>query len=271
MSVWAWVLTETELLGVSERMVFVLGSLLTIFCCFYVHGWFFVFADWYGFLGAYSIRSGIHQVATNEKQWAAIKEATIDLFFVKPVLFYFIYPVVAGRFIFFDLTVPSFRVALVQWLVMKIVFSTSLYIFHRAMHHKSVYQYVHKKHHTYHDTVGFAAQFAHPVEGFVSGLHVVFGILLVRPHFVVFLAFLATTMIEIVDSHCGYDVPWAWLFPWSDRYYWGSGARAHDYHHSHNLGTYGGGLLGVWDRWLGTDADFRKFEEKRKSESAKIA
>jgi len=241
-----------------------------IFVCFYLHGWFFVFADWYGFLDKYAIRSGVHKNATEAKQWAAIKEASIDLFLVKPVIFYFVYPVVADRFIYFNNDLPTIQWGVLQWLSLKAIFATSLYILHRAMHHRSIYQYVHKKHHTYHDTVGFAAQFAHPVEGLVSALHVVFGILLVRPHFVVYCAFLASTMVEIVDSHCGYDVPWSWLYPWSDRYYWGSGARTHDYHHSHNLGTYGGGLLGVWDRWLGTDADFRKFEEKRLGELKKV-
>jgi sterol desaturase/sphingolipid hydroxylase (fatty acid hydroxylase superfamily) len=265
-SSWPHFLEKMSQLGLSERMLFVWGNLLIVFVFFYLHGWFFVLADWYGFLDKYAIRSGSHKVVAMEKQWAAIKEASFDLFIVKPVVFYSVYPIVAGKFIYFDNNLPTIRMGLLQWLGLKVVFATSLYVLHRAMHHKYIYQYVHKKHHTYHDTVGFAAQFAHPVEGIVSSMHVVFGVMLIKPHYLVFCAFLASTMVEIIDSHCGYDVPWAWLYPWSDRYYWGSGARAHDYHHSHNIGTYGGGLLGVWDRWLGTDADFRKFEERRLKE-----
>jgi sterol desaturase/sphingolipid hydroxylase (fatty acid hydroxylase superfamily) len=260
---WLTLLTATSAAGISERQLFCGTSLAIVFVFFYLHGWFYVLADWYGFLDRYAIRSGSHKVATIEKQWDAIKEASLDVFVVKPLVLYFVYPFVAGKYILFGAEIRSLPVCLLQWVCMKLIFSTSLYWLHRAMHHKSVYQYVHKRHHTYHDTVGFASQYAHPVEGLLSAWHVISAIYLVRPHFVVYCAFLASTLVEIIDSHCGYDVPWAWLYPWSDRYFWGSGARAHDYHHSHNVGIYGGGLTRLWDKLLGTDVEFRRFEEKR--------
>lgn len=263
MNIWTSFKHALYNLGCSDREIFTMGSLVVVIFSFYLQGWFFVLADWYGFLSKYSIRSGTHQLATEKKQWDAIKEASIDVFIVKPMVFYFIYPYIADTIIQFGDELPSFSTVIFHWLCLKVVFSTSLYFIHRAMHHRSVYQYVHKRHHTYYDTVGFAAQYAHPIEGITSSLHVIFGMLLVRPHFIVYCIFLATTMTEIIDSHCGYDVPWAWLYPWSDRYFWGSGARVHDYHHSHNLGTYGGGLIGIWDKLLGTDSDYLKFEEKR--------
>lgn len=250
-------------LGITERVLFCASSLAIIFVFFYLHGWLFVLADWYGFFDRFAIRSGSHKVATIEKQWDAIKEASIDVFVVKPIVLYFVYPFVADKYIHFGPTVPALTTFLFQWVCMKLIFSTSLYWLHRAMHHKSIYQYVHKRHHTYHDTVGFASQYAHPVEGLISAVHVVLAICLVRPHFLVYCAFFSSTLTEIIDAHCGYDVPWVWLYPWSDRYFWGSGARAHDYHHSHNVGIYGGGLIGLWDRALGTDEEFRRFEKKR--------
>ena len=262
---WIELQRNSSAIGIDERSLFCLITLSIILIFFYLHGWFYVFADWFGFLDQYAIRSGNHKVATIEKQWEAIREATIDVFIVKPVVLYFIYPYVAGKYIYFDSHLPSWQTCILNWLSMKLIFSTSLYWIHRAMHHKSIYQYVHKRHHTFHDTVGFASQYAHPVEGMLSALHVIFGVMLVKPHFIVFSAFMATTLFEIVDAHCGYDVPWAWLYPWSDRYFWGSGARAHDYHHSHNIGIYGGGLTGLWDRLLGTDVEFRRFEEKRRA------
>ena len=253
-------------LGYSDQILFTVASLQIIFIAFYLHGWFFILADWYGFMDKYAIRSGKHRLPSLEMQWTAVREASIDLFLIKPVVLYFIYPFVGNIFIIFDGVLPSMGEVFLQWLSMNLIFSTSLYFFHRAMHHKYLYQYIHKRHHTYHDTVGFTAQYAHPVEGMISAFHVIFGIMIVRPHFLVYCIFLATTMTEIIDSHAGYDVPWSWLYPWSDRYFWGSGARAHDYHHSHNLGIYGGGLTGLWDKLLGTDADFVKFESKRLKE-----
>ena len=268
MDVWLSFRADAQAAGITDRIMFTGGTLTVILVAFYLHGWFFVLADWYGFLDRYAIRSGKHRLVAIERQWEAIREATIDVFAVKPVLLYFIFPYVAGIFIHFDKELPSLSTAACNWLCMKCIFATSLYWLHRGMHHKAIYQYVHKRHHSYYDTVGFTAQYAHPVESLVSSLHVIFAIILVRPHFLVYCAFMATTMMEIVDAHCGYDVPWSILYPWSDWYFWGSGARVHDYHHSHNLGTYGGGITGLWDRLLGTDADFVKYEEKRKSDLA---
>lgn len=269
--VWIELLSHLQELGISQRILFCASSLSIILVFFYLHGWFFVLADWYGFLDKYAIRSGNHRVATVDKQWEAIREATLDAFVVKPLVLFFVYPYVADDYIHFGPTIPDARTFIFQWIIMKAIFATSLYCLHRAMHHKSIYQYVHKRHHTYHDTVAFASQFAHPVEGLASAFHVILAIYLIRPHFLVYCCFLASTVTEIIDSHCGYDVPWAWLYPWSDWYFWGSGARAHDYHHSHNVGVYGGGLLGLWDRVLGTDVDFRRFEEKRLAAEGKAA
>jgi sterol desaturase/sphingolipid hydroxylase (fatty acid hydroxylase superfamily) len=263
MDSWIYLLQEANSAGYSDRTVFVLIVWLAIFVAFYLQGWFYILADWYGFLEKYAIRSGNQRLPPMEKQWDAIKEATIDCFLLKPVIAYAVYGFAEDSFIKIHSPMPSLGMGFLNWLTMKIIFSTSLYFFHRGMHHRYVYQYVHKKHHTHNYSVGFTSQYAHFIENIVSSLHVIFGILLVRPHFVVLVAFMFTTMWEIVDAHCGYDVPWAWLYPWSDRYPWGSGARVHDYHHSHNLGIYGGGLLGVWDKILGTDVDFHKFEAKR--------
>jgi sterol desaturase/sphingolipid hydroxylase (fatty acid hydroxylase superfamily) len=52
-------------------------------------------------------------------------------------------------------------------------------------------------------------------------------------------------------------------------YHWGSGPRAHDYHHSHNIGMYGGGLFGIWDKIFGYDKEFNKFENERKYKKIK--
>ena len=79
-----------------------------------------------------------------------------------------------------------------------------------------------------------------------------------------------TVTIEFVDSHCGYDVPWNIFYPWSGIYPWGGGVRMHDYHHSHNLGTYGGGLFTIWDQLFHTDSDFRRYEKKRIEEEKEI-
>lgn len=232
---------------------------------FYLFGWFYVLADWYGFLDQYAIRSGKHRVADIQKQWAAIKNATFDTFLVQPALFYFIFPYIIQPNISFDKEKsPALLEGVRDWIYLSFIFSTSLFFIHGGMHKiPFLYKYVHKKHHTFYDTVGFAAQYSHPVEGLFSACHILFGIYFVKPHFSTFCIYIFTLLVEIVDAHCGYDVPWKFIYPWSDVYPWGSGARAHDYHHSHNIGIYGGGVFGLWDRLFGSDFDYRQFENKR--------
>ena len=97
-------------------------------------------------------------------------------------------------------------------------------------------RHVHKTHHSFYDTVGFAAQYHHPLESVFGAIYVVAGAALVQPSLCTFTLFLATRFSEIIDAHCGYEVPWRVMYPWSDYYPWGSGCRLHDYHHSHNRG-----------------------------------
>lgn len=222
--------------GISDQMFFSMVSWLVYFLTYYVHSWIFIVCDWYGYLDKYAIRSGKHRLPTIDQQWTAIKEASFDTFLVKPLLLYFSYPLVSAPFIMYG-EVPTLSKAFLDWVLLSFVFSTSLYFIHGALHKiPFLYKHVHKKHHSFYETVGFAAQFHHPVEAIASALHVIFGVILVRPHFIVYCVFMATTLIEVVDAHCGYEVPWYWLYPWSGCYPWGSGVRCHDYHHSHNLG-----------------------------------
>lgn len=40
------------------------------------------------------------------------------------------------------------------------------YFFHRLLHHKRIYKYIHKIHHHYQAPFGMVAEYAHPVETF---------------------------------------------------------------------------------------------------------
>jgi sterol desaturase/sphingolipid hydroxylase (fatty acid hydroxylase superfamily) len=239
---------------------------------YYLHGWIFVLADWYGFLEQHALRSGKHRLPTPAKQWAAIQEATFDTFVMKPLAFYLLYPVMA-EFVNMDEVDPTtlcWRRVVSDWIIMEATYSILFYSVHRMLHSvKFLYVHVHKVHHSYYDTVGFAAQFHHPLESVFGIIYVLAGAVVIRPSFFTFCVFLATRFMEIIgnhmyshvllslmrtahpctyvlllfvpfdiaDAHCGYEVPWRVMYPWSDVYPWGSGCRLHDYHHSHNIGT----------------------------------
>jgi sterol desaturase/sphingolipid hydroxylase (fatty acid hydroxylase superfamily) len=246
--------------GVSDQLFFTFSIFLVNFVCYYLHGIFFSFVDIYGILDRYKIRSNNIQKSSQQKVFSAIFEASLDSFVVKPLFAYLSFPLLCDFIVFREMP-TTIWLFFIRWLLMEFIFSTSLYFIHYSLH-RYFYRY-HKKHHSFHYTIGLAAQYHHPIEAIVSISHILFAILLIRPHILELLVFLATVLVEIVDAHCGYDVPWKYLYPWSDCYFWGSGARLHDYHHSHNIGTYGGGLFGFWDRFFHTDKAFRSYEKKR--------
>jgi sterol desaturase/sphingolipid hydroxylase (fatty acid hydroxylase superfamily) len=278
----------------SNHMQFFLFSWFIIIIAFYLHSWLYLLADW-GYFGQwvekYAIRSGKHRYASMKLQYQAIYEATLDTFLIKPLILYFCFPYLQNL-ISFDLptaqsSLPSpedsnntstfplssslfsshfFFHCFYDWILLNFLFSTSLYFIHSAFHSFSfLYKNFHKKHHLFTSTIGFTSLYAHPIESLASAFHFIGPILLIKPSFITYLLYLISVTIEFVDSHCGYDVPWGWVYPWAEIYPWGSGARIHDYHHSHNLGAYGGGVFGIWDRLFQTDADYRLFEQKRRT------
>lgn len=250
-------------LNLNNKLIFIFSSWFIFFLFYYCHSWLFILISWNNLLKKYSLHLNSN-FPTIEKQYEAIKEGTLDTFLIKPILLYFTFEYISEPFISFDINIPTFKKCFLDWIIMEFIFSTSLYFFHRLLHTiPYLYKNFHKKHHTFTTTISFASLYAHPVESLISTFHFYIAVILIRPHFLVYLFFLMTVTIEFVDSHCGYDVPWNIFYPWSRIYPWGSGVRFHNYHHSHNLGTYGGGLFGIWDTIFQTDTDFQKFEQKR--------
>jgi sterol desaturase/sphingolipid hydroxylase (fatty acid hydroxylase superfamily) len=258
----------SSLFSSPNHFQFFLLCWLIIFFAFYLHSWLYLFADW-GYFGQwvekYAIRSpGKHRYASMKLQTQAIHEATLDTFLIKPVLFYFGFSYLQSS-LSFESTLPSPLKCLYDWILLNFLFSTSLYFIHRSLHLSPfLYKNFHKKHHLFTATIGFTSLFAHPIESLASAFHFLFPIFFLKPHFLTFLLFHLSVTLEFVDSHCGYDVPWGWIYPWAEIYPWGSGVRIHDFHHSHNIGGFGGGLFGIWDRIFQTDQDYRSFEQKRR-------
>ena len=105
--------------------------------------------------------------------------------------------------------------------------------------------------------------FAHPLEDLLVNLPSTFvgPVLVCRDaHFFVFLAYLALRFNETIDAHSGFDLP---LSPWRCaplRWVHG-GAERHDWHHSHQVGNFGGFIF--WDRVMGTDRRWRESRRKQ--------
>lgn len=235
------------------------------------HCLLFYYCDKFNLLNKYAIRDDKHKLPSNKLYKTALNEAYLDTFLIKPFMMFILYPYVIEPYVSFDYNnIPSIIKICYTIIIMMLSFSTTLYFLHMAFHKFSFLYKYHKKHHEFHESVGIAGLYSHFVEGIFTMMHVLIPIIVLKPHFITTSLFFIVTLIEIVDAHCGYDVPWKFLYLWSDFYPWGCGARAHDFHHSHNIGMYGGGLTGLWDYIFGSDKEFRKYIQTNINNKTKL-
>lgn len=132
---------------------------------------------------------------------------------------------------------------------------------HRTLHHPLFYAKFHKQHHQFRATIGIAAEYAGPLESVLAnGIPTIAGPILFGSHPFTFWLYLFLRIWETVESHSGYDFPWSiWsLFDWQ------GGPEAHDFHHSHNVGNYGGVCFSFWDTLMGTDKSYREYLADKK-------
>ncbi|DAZ93383.1 TPA: hypothetical protein N0F65_012440 [Lagenidium giganteum] len=87
------------------------------------------------------------------------------------------------------------------------------------------------------------------------------GPFLVGAHLSVMMLWMCLRLMETIDAHSGYQFPWSFTQLMD-------GAKRHDYHHSHNVGMYGGIML-FWDWIFGTDKPY--YEHQAKLRSKKLA
>lgn len=148
--------------------------------------------------------------------------------------------------------VPDLKTILWQFTLFLVVEDFLFYWFHRLFHHPKLY-WIHKHHHEYRNTIAFAAQTAHPLEGITGSSIPLFLGFKVLSHFtgvhvITIWVFFTFRIIEGFDSHSGYE--WGWgqaeLIPFN------SGSAYHSFHHSHNVGNFSS-FFKFWDSLCGTN------------------
>ncbi|CDW89890.1 UNKNOWN [Stylonychia lemnae] len=142
-------------------------------------------------------------------------------------------------------------------IIQDFLFSLSHWILHKPFFYKKI----HKLHHQYIQTIGFSAEYMHPIE-FVLGGAVPFVIptliLGSKMHFYTFMIWGTHRITNNVIAHSGYNFPW---IP-NDMVLFHSSAQYHDYHHSHNVGNYAG-LFTIWDTLIGANNSYYKYVDER--------
>ncbi|RHY12692.1 hypothetical protein DYB25_003363 [Aphanomyces astaci] len=147
---------------------------------------------------------------------------------------------------------PSLTTIVWQVLVSAVLEDFYNYWAHRLLHWKRIYKYIHKVHHEYAAPFGITAEYAHPAETLILGIGTFLGPFLLTRHLLTLWVWMCVRVIQSVDSHCGYELPWS---PTRFLPFWG-GAVHHDYHHEKFDVNYAS-FFTVWDYVFGTDSAFR--------------
>lgn len=245
--------------GFDDRMVFVLGTWLVHFTAFW--GFNAILTAFYHFnlFPQYRILKGA--MPPKELVNEALFHIVFNHFVTIPIMLYLTY----NGFVSFGMQIraplPSVGIIARDFLVSIVINDTLFYWGHRTMHHPSIYKYIHKQHHKFNKSIGIAAEYAHPLEDLLCNtLPTIGGCLLMGSHVVTLWLWLFLRVVETVDTHSGYSWP---FYPFHIIPFIQGGAERHDFHHSHNLGCYGSFTI-FWDHVMGTDADFKKHQQKLK-------
>jgi sterol desaturase/sphingolipid hydroxylase (fatty acid hydroxylase superfamily) len=259
---WLSFLAKTGIDQYDERLIFSLGLWRTNLIVFYGCNLLLYVMYSRNMFPQYRINTG--KMPSQELIWDCIWHNVKNNLFFQPLAAYFVaYPI----FQYFSIKngyhslvfrpFPSWSIVLRDLIIAYIVNDTLFYWAHRALHHSSIYKYIHKKHHMFNYTIGIAATYAHPVEDVLANLiPTLAGCCVISSHFVVFLAWLAWRLIETIEAHSGYSFPYS---PFTCIPVPGETDR-HDFHHSHNTGCYGGWF---WDWLCGTDKTFHEFKRQQ--------
>lgn len=165
-------------------------------------------------------------------------------------------------FIWMDPRLPSLKTLIIDFLFGMAASEVMFYYVHRALHHPSIYVYIHKMHHKYTAPISFAAEYAHPIEHFIANvLLIVLPLTLKGTHFLSLMAFSVFEFYQAAADHSGYDF---FKLP---------SASIYDLHHEKFRVNYS--TLEIMDRIHGTDIvvwdrssqqDVRKFKNKGQKE-----
>ncbi|XP_014667528.1 PREDICTED: methylsterol monooxygenase 1-like isoform X2 [Priapulus caudatus] len=198
-------------------------------------------------------RFKIQQDKPEERQWGCVKLLLFSHFCIQA-------PMILGTYYFTQVfgikydydSIPRWYVLAAQVIGCAIIEDTWHYFLHRLLHHKRLYK---------HAPFGLVAEYAHPIETVVLGMGFFIGIVTFCNHMVMMWVWVAVRLLETIDVHTGYDIPWLNPMHLIPGY---AGSRAHDFHHQNFVGNYSSTFV-YWDKLFGTDKQYKDYYAQLKN------
>ncbi|KAI9598126.1 hypothetical protein BDF19DRAFT_433580 [Syncephalis fuscata] len=150
---------------------------------------------------------------------------------------------------------PTLSTLLLHLAAFAVVEEIGFYYSHRLFHHPRIYKYIHKRHHEFTAPIGIAAIYAHPIEHLFANLLPLFaGPIIMQSHVMVFWLWLCIGLVNTINSHCGFALPFM------------PSPLDHDYHHQVFNANYG--VLGVLDTLHNTRGGFEAWRSSWRPEDS---
>lgn len=242
----------------TDDQIFLMGTILIYFITLWGNIFIVMLIDYLNIFQKYKIQKD--KKPELSLIYEALSNVIIGHSLFIPLLLYYYKPSYLNITMKYE-ELPSLIECILILILWQFLFDTYFYWTHRLLHHSLIYQYIHKQHHKFKVPVGISALYAHPIEDLlVNNISTFIGPLLYPSHFYLWLIHLGLRFHETVDAHSGYIFPWS---PWKLlTIYIHGGASRHDWHHSNQVGNYGGYIF--WDWFCGTDKSYKKWLEKNK-------
>lgn len=243
--------------GLSQRTFFVVITTALHVVLYWSCNDLTLWCLWNGFFAKYQIPRLQHEVPKRQIIVDTFKEAVLSQLIAEPLSLYLIWPLYqhCGAPAI-NAPLPHFSVTFTYFLVAYMANDWLFYWSHRAMHSRLLYKHIHKQHHMYRGTIGFASEFQSAIEQAISakGATAV-GALMAGCHPAIWLVWVSYRLCQTYEGHSGYCFYGSWLH--SIGLTNSDSAAFHDFHHTRNCGNFGFGppsyldyCFGTMDSWL---------------------